>query len=470
MLARISLCATMVALFSSQALLIMPGLSSAAEWFAAPSVRVASQYDENIQLTIQPHKSTSGSTVSPKLNLGVRSDIWELNGSAEYEHKKYSDAELDTNNQYFNLGSSYRTERNTWQLSGSSVKSSVLANQKIYAGIDQYLDRVYQGVLSQYWGNLYSIPTPIAVNAQTHRNQELRSISPSWVWAMDERKQVQLSYQYSSTSYVNGSSVGLSDNSTRGVSARLSNQLDATNQVFFSAGYSVYRAPSVAHATEIDKRSIYLAEAIYPKLLASESKSASYQVGISHTFSETLSGGVSGGAWKTSAERSVQTCLQPGSFDDYLLSVTPACLVAGDTVMQKSRTTSFIFSGNLEKNFESTRANASLSRTFNPSSAGDQAQTDTLNLAYSHIITEKLTGNYSVTASKYSSEVGGISGFNYNLYQISPRLDWRWTPEVLVNMAYGYARTKRSWEPEPVASNSIYISLTYQWPRFSFSR
>ena len=455
----------MVALFSSQALLTMPGLSSAAEWFAAPSVRVASEYDENLQLTIQPHKGASGSTVSPKLNFGVRSDIWELNGSAEYEHKKYSDANLDTNNQYFNLGSSYKTERNAWQLNGSLVKSSVLANQKIYAGIDQILF-VYRNIA----GGFSAVTTPIAVNAQINRIQEVRSISPSWTWEMDERKSIQLSYQYSSASYVNGSSVGLSDYSTRGVSARLSNQLDATNQVFFSAGYSVYRAPSVAHATEIDKRSVYLAEAIYPKLLASESKSASSQVGISHAFSETLSGGVSGGAWKTSVERSVQTCLQPSDFDFQFLFGAPACLVAGNPVQQKSKTTSFIFNGNLEKKFESTRATASLSRTFNPSSAGDQAQTDTLNLAFSRLINEKLTGNFSVIASKYSSEVGGISGFNYNLYQISPKLDWQWTQESLITMTYGYIRTKRSWEPEPVASNSIYISLTYQWPKISFSR
>lgn len=457
MLARISLCATMVALFSSQALLIMPGPSSAAEWFAAPSVRVASQYDENIQLTILPHKSTSGSTVSPKLNLGVRSDIWELNGSVEYEHKKYSKAEFDTNNQYLNLGSSYRTERNTWQLNGSLVKSSVLANQGAYSGTNRILSV-----------GPYLIPDQIAVNAQTHRIQETRSISPSWIWAMDERKQVQMSYQYSSATYVNGSSVGLSDNSTRGVTAKLSDQLDPTNQVFFLASYSVYRSPDVAHATVVSQLSSWQAEAIYPKLLASESKSASYQVGISHTFSETLSGGVSGGAWKTSTERSIQTCLLPSNFIDFLLG-NPACLMAENSI-ERRRATSFTFSGNLEKNFESTRTNASLSRTFNPSSAGDQAQTDTLNLASNHLITEKLTGSFSVTASKYSSETGGISGFNYNLYQISPKLDWRWTPEVLINMAYGYTRTKRSGEPDPVASNSVYAGLTYQWPKISSSR
>src|SRR4030065_2549193 len=104
--------ALLVALFSSLEFLIIPQFSHAAEWSMEPSVRVASKYNDNIRMTAQPHNNVHGFTTAPKLDLGVRSDIWQINGSAEYERKNYSGEEgLDTNNKYLSLSSSYRAER-----------------------------------------------------------------------------------------------------------------------------------------------------------------------------------------------------------------------------------------------------------------------------------------------------------------------------------------------------------------------
>ena len=438
------------------------GVSHATEWSAKPSVRVATEYDDNIRLTTQPHNSVHGLTTAPKLDLGVRSYIWNLYGSAEYERKKYSGEKyLDTDNQYFTLGGGYSTERSTWQLYSSLIKVSTLANELVPT--NTYI----QG---------YSYYFPVVDKTQTHRMREILTISPSWQWSLDERKQLQLSYKYNSDSYVDGSSLGLSDSSTRSATIKFTNQISPVDQVFLSGIYTHFNTPEVTHAAEIDIYT-YVANAVNPLLVSNKSRSDSYQAGISHAFSESMRGVFSIASRRTNTEQLYRTCPSPNGM--YLFSATAPLLYPsfGEPCSAPyvyrtafSVQSSTVFSGSLEVLHESTNVSIAVSRNFSSGSAGDQVQNDTLSFGVKRTFASRLTGDVSGNVSKYTSETGTVSNFNYQSYQIQPSLVWQWTEELSVNVTYRYTDMKRSWESKPASSNYVYFGLVYQWPKMSFSR
>ena len=204
-------------------------------------------------------------------------------------------------------------------------------------------------------------------------------------------------------------------------------------------------------------------------LLASETKSTSYQVGITHNFSETMLGNLSVGTWHSDAQQLYRTCPSPNAM--YISPTgTPlsypvfggACLapyVYGTTFITQSTTT---FNGGLETQIDNTHVSANVSRSLYPGSSGDQVRTDNFDLGIAQNITAKLKGNLSISAHKYTSETGGIKNFDRTEHQIAPSISWYWSQELLLNMTYRYTSAKRSWEPKPVISNYMYVDLVYQ--------
>lgn len=389
-----------------------PRSAQAAEWSSRPSVRAGLEHNDNARLTIQPHNSVTGSTISPRLDLGVSSDIWQVTGSVEAVQKRFSgESGLDRDDRYYNLLTSYRTERSNWQVAGSMSKSSTLASEQI---------------------------NPDAVLIQVQKAYDTRSVNPSWTWAMNELTQLQLTYSFNSVSYVDGKRVGRFDYSTRAVSAQLTNQFDPKDQIFFSAGYSIFNVPATTF----------------------ESKSALYQAGITRTFSETVRGTLSAGARKTSNEQIGLVCT---------VSFGPFCFqTVNATVFSKG--SSPTFNGSLEKKYETTRLQVGFRREVNPSGLGAQIQTDSQNVTLSRQFSSKLTGNISARNYKSSSETGNVASVNSHFYTIEPGLHWTWMQEWSADLTYRYTYIKRAVENEPASSNATYLTVRYAWPRMSVSR
>lgn len=433
-------------------MLIAPQIVRAAEWSLEPSIRTGLEYNDNARLTLQPHDSVYGYMVAPKLMVGTRSNIWQVNGSAEYTRRNYNaDAsDLDRNDQYYTLGALLGGERSIWRLDGSLTRSSILTDHQF---------------------------DPNTGLVQVNTIQELKNLNPSWTWSMDERKQLQLTYNYSDVSFVNGSSVGLSDYSSHGVTAQFMNQLDPLNQAFFSVGYSTSRTPQVFLATASDPISIINA-ALETKITATESRSLVYQGGITHAFSETMNGTLAVGLWNTSTKQAIQTCEQPNPFYIPSLGGDPnfyplfgqPCLKATDTTLV-SKQESSIYNVSLQKQFESTRLDLALNRSFYPSGTGDQVRTDSVNLTVNKSISARLTA--SLAANTYtvrSTQSSFVANNDRSLYQIEPKLHWQWTSELDVDGSYRYTRLKRVADSTAATSNSAYLTLTYAWPKMSFSR
>jgi hypothetical protein len=276
-------------------------------------------------------------------------------------------------------------------------------------------------------------------NTDTNR----KTVTPTWSWFMTKLTQLQLTYSLSDVSYVNGESVGLYDYRYSSLSAKLSYQLEIDTQIFLLPVYSVFRTSGTT----------------------SESKTTSYQVGVTRTFSETMNGTLSVGGRDTSSEREVLVCK---------LSLGPSCLqTAQETI--SSRDSGSVYSANLEKQFETVRLTAAASRSYEPSANAQLVITDSASISLSRPFTAKLTGKLDTLAYNYnyknSSQTASVSNANdRRVYYIRPSLRWQWAPEWILNAGYRYTYAQRVSETSAATSNVAFIMLTYQSPKISISR
>ncbi len=403
-------------------LLLVSQVTSAAEWSAEPSVLVGREYNDNLRLTLQPHNAVNSISISPKIDLSVRKEIWQLDGAAELIRKRYSgDNSLDRDDRNFNIASSYQTERSMWRLSGYQTKASVLTDQ---------LNNVNTGLV------------------QVQSVQNAHSINPSWIWSMTELTQLQLGYQVTDVNYVNGSSLALYDYRSQNTTARLTRQFSSQISGLLDASYSYFRVP----ATGV------------------ESRSNNVQAGVTGTFSETLSGFLMGGLRRT-------VTIIPGGAPIYsrrYLSfgslIIPVIVQTGVTATRRDERTSSVYSANLDKTFENMRLGIVLSRALEPSGSGGQVRTDSLNLNLERPLSEKLKAYFSVGIYGVSEDTGNVTEVDRRVYQAQPRMRWQWTPELNIDATYNYIHLKRASEDRAVSARSAYLALSHQWPKMSISR
>ena len=389
-------------------------MCEAAEWSASPSIQLREDYDDNILLSTQSHQTVTSIWVTPKLDFGVASDNWQVSGGAALTRREFpGHSDLNTDAQNFTLGSSYKTERNILQLNASSVKTTYLAGATISSET---------GLFTQNTGS------------------DMNTVSPSWTWLMTESNQLQLTYSLSDTSYVNAGS-GIFDYRSSTVSGKFSNKYDAYTQIFLEYDYSIFRVP----ATNL------------------ESKTKSYQVGVTRSFSETMSATFSiGESSSLNQQQDVATCA---------LSFGSTCLIPGPQTTASNRNSSSIFNASLDKQLELLHVTAAVSRSFSPSAAGHLERTDSASLSVSRPFTEKLTGNLVASGYKVSADTGSTANVdNRRSYQIQPSLGWQWTRECNLAMGYTYTHVQSIIETKPAISHAAYLTFAYQWPRISISR
>src|SRR5690242_16288697 len=71
-------------------LLVISPLINAAEWWLSPSIKLGENYDDNILLTTAAHSSVRNTAVSPQLDFGVTSDIWQVGGEAKLTRRRFA--------------------------------------------------------------------------------------------------------------------------------------------------------------------------------------------------------------------------------------------------------------------------------------------------------------------------------------------------------------------------------------------
>ncbi len=406
------------------ALLSSPINGEAAEWTAEPAIAVSREYHNNIGLSVHPQDSVFGTIVTPSFDLGLNTPVWHLGGTASVSQRRYSGAsDLDQDDTALSISSLYSTERNTWQLNASRLRTSLLSSGQI--GSDTG-----------------------AVQAQNQ--SETNSVSPSWTWMYSETTQLQIQYLWSEVSYGNSQNVSLLDYRYQSATATLSNWLSERNQVFVTGGYSKFHVPFTGF----------------------ESDTGNVQVGATRHFSEITSGTLQAGL------RNTASITRGGNliYDKHFLTVVNGRIVdvlsSSGAVTQDSRSqnTSSVFSGDLEKKFDNTNVRMAISRALNPSGSGGQAEEDSINLVVRRNLTDLTTVYFNSYYDKTRIVEGNIANNDRTYYSFQPGATWQLSREWSADLNYMYAHIKRDYEIESAHSNSVIVTLNYRPLKMSISR
>lgn len=399
--------------------MVMPMKNMAAEWTAEPSVTARYEYNDNINLSIHPVSSVRGSLITPSLDLGVNTPIWQLSGGVSATQRRYSGQEgLDSDDSTSRMSALYRTERNTWQLTASRSQYSLLSSD----------------LISTDTGAL-----------QFQRQTLTENVTPSWTWMYSETTQLQLMYLLSKVSYGSSQSVGLFDYEYQSATATVTHRLSERDSVFVTGGYSIYQVPFTDF----------------------QSNTGNVQIGGTRNFSESMSGTLQAGL------RNTESISKGPRFVRFSTNTTSTGFIdipTGETQEVRSQNIASVFSGNIEKKFYNTNIRAAVSRALSPSGSGGQTEEDSANLAVSRNITERVSGYLNLNYSKTRGTEGNISNNNRTYYSIQPGATWQLSREWDAGLNYRFARAKRDYETESAHSNSVVLMLSYRPLKMSISR
>lgn len=396
-----------------------------------PSVRLGYEYHDNLQLTLAPHDSISGTNISPRLDAGVRSEIWGVTGFAAFTRARYSDEQVtDQDSESVGISSSYRTERNNYAISVSRVNDTTFPDE---------------------------VRDPDLGRVTVQRSRRTETVQPTWSRSLTERSRLQLSYQTSDTSYTGGDEISLFDYQQRSASATWSYLLSPRSQFFLIANHSRFRTPVISLQSQIPSAGAGILA------LASDvdSRSPGFRIGIGHEFSESLQGTLMIGQRRTTADRTVQDCL-------FNAGQIVACVNPRTVRTRDSGTT---FSGDMKKQFDKFSVTASASRDIAASGAGSEIEWDTLVVQIDRPFTARLTGMVSINGSQ-SRRITEVVSTTTDIkqYSVQPGLRWQWTRQADLNASYRYLHVERENEDRAVHSRAFFLAFSYAWDPYSFSR
>ena len=406
----------LLAVLGFLAALVAASPARSTEWSITPSVSLQELYNNNILLTPTPGPAVTGTVLTPSLGLTAQQQTWNLTGTAQWQNSRYSgQSGLNTNDQYLNLLSNYQTQRNTWGLTGTYAKESILTSTAFVADVG-------------------------LVHVQTQRIS--RTISPTWTWTISPTLNLQLGYQYNGVTYNEGAQAGLFNYSQHAANVTLSDQISTRNQIFGSAGYSYFQVPVLQFVGTDEK-----------------SNTSTAVLGLSHQFSRTFTGNLSVGAQYT---RSSENQCNP-----IILAFFGQCYAT----RAFSKNSGAIYNANLQKQFERSSVTLALGRSISPSGAGTQVLIDSGSLSANWQFSERLLGMASADAYRIRAVGTSVTELNRNYYSTSAELRWKWTRNLKVSALYEYIWVKyASGGALPARSNSVYLTLKYSWPYLTVSR
>jgi len=392
-------------------LLLLSLPAQAAEWLIEPKISLRAGYNDNIRLDTLSEESVWETAVTPSVRFGVAKENRGLFGKAYASVRRFSggsgrnsSSQLDREDYHFDTDAYYATERNRF---------SGLLNFTRDSTLDSELDQTGQVIPSR-------------------ATRERITLGPRWIGTLNEKTQADLSYNYTTVSYADEEDFRrLIEYDYHQFSAALLRQFTPRIQGTLSTAYSSYQPDS-----------------------GFDSDTVNIQVGISRSFSETLSTSWLAGYRETTSD--TLTATQTGTKKD------------------DDNNSGSVFSANITKLLEKGELSANLSRSSNPSSDGELLDTTRLILAGKYKFSEKLRSSLSISysnAETISRVSGNIRKTDEDFFRIRPKLFWKWHREWQLAAEYEYVENKDKDKKQGTARrNAFYLTLSYQPSKISISR
>ena len=373
--------------------------SEAAEWSLLPSIGVKGLYNDNLILTAQPQQATYGYWVSPAAEFAGKTERLEVSGRVAGDYVSYYGGEATQfTNIFLPVTVRYKTEKDLLGFSGGFTRDNTLMSELLDTGL---------------------------VLRFTQRNQW--TANPSWTRSITETLSVQSNFQVADTTYEDGLRLGLNDYQLFKGSGGLLYQMTEQDQIQLFGSYSNFHttnAPSSFRAS-------------FPGM----------NLSLTHAFTETLAGTVSGGP-------------------SFVSSSSQA--VSNNNTDQR---TVWLFGTSLVKKFESTSIKVNVARDILPSGFGVMLQTDRGGVTVSHDLSETLTASfdgsgYSVSGLTDLASGGTISESRF--FFATPQIAWKFSEWWKLELSYNYRWRGGESVPEAM-SNAMMFMLTYYPPKLAFS-
>jgi len=387
-----------------------------AEWSFEPSVSLRSEYNDNIQLTPDPHPTVWGMMLSPDVKFSLATETLTVTGGLNLSFNRYlNQPQLNIDNYDLSLRSRYKAERDSLQLDFDAIRDSTLVSELATTGV---------------------------VLAYAPRN--LLTVTPSWSRALTEATSISASYRYTNVRYQHTSGTNLTDYQDQSASLGMQSIVDEGKVLNLAAYYDRYETPSP------------------------QTRQNTYGVhgGYDHAFSETLRGTFLVGWRRTQSTVSSQVLICDGPIVVGICNGT----VTETTAVQKQNTSGFTLNAVLEKRSETDTVTGRLSQEIYPSGAGSLVQTQRVGINWAKQWSPTLTSN--VDAAAYQTDyIGGVvTSSNSRYYSLNSSLSWRLSEWGKLDVGYNYARQKYDTVPVAASNNVIYLSFSYAWPKLSVSR
>lgn len=405
-----------------------------------PEFSFKERFDDNVRMQIHPTHSNFISTISPGVMFGYLADDNELNTRFKWNELIYSsDSALDFSEKLVNLSHKYQ---------GESFKTDLAASYAEESSINTQLDptQIDPTQLNEREGVQILVP------------RNTKSIAPTVTYFLSEKNSLQLGYSYRDVAYDRKqnltSNLNYSDYSYQQYSATATHAYTERLSFNLTGAYSVYESanesPGVARVSIFD----------IPVTTGFSQKSTTftYQAGLQYLFDEQTQLALSAGIRDTTTDSTQFTYFRDTTIP---LQTVPQGSLSKNTVGN-------VFSASLARKSDWGNFSLSAGQQLNPASTGQQQTSTTFGAQGRYNLTERLStginANYllSESISTFSNDTSRSNNRTY--ITLSPNIQWRWTPEVNLDLSYSYRQREfgSNSNSQTITGDSVQLQFSYQ--------
>ena len=406
------------------AMLLLSSSSQAFDWFLDPSLTFTERYTDNLRLLVKPTRDNLISTFSPSLNFGYLTDENELTGNFLWNQSVYhGEDSLNFGEKILNLNDSFTADR--WSLNTTgryAIESTITTQTDVNSG----------GYVA----------------AQLPR--DTKSISPNLTYKLTETNSLQLGLSYLDVTFEKHPNLAFTDYSNGQLYSTLNHNYSNKLSFNLTGSYSLYYA-----GTSAPLLLYYNNNLAHPYLenYKQNSTTSSYQLGVQYLFDEHTTFSATAGLRDTSSTTNYQCSM-----------FVPGCSFFATHL--SSTTNGKIYSVSVKRNFERGNLNLSANQQLNPASTGSQQQSTSLNGSGLYHLDERwslgITGLYQIVETIAASNSSTIFNYNRTYKSISPNIQWKWTPEVNLQLSYTYSDQYFTSSNLTALANNVQLQFIYQ--------
>ncbi len=381
--------------------------TSSKEYLIEADVDARAEYNDNIFLTPLQHDSVTGLIVTPTIKGIIKETHWQADMAARLRSNNYSDANINSNDKYFDVTGKYTAERNIFSLNANyDLDSNLNSASSDFGIVGRRINRKKQGVTPQY------------------------------TRLMTERLYLNMSYAYFDIEYLDAANTGFTPYITKTGAASLVYSLTEKDRITLSMTAVDYTS----------KDSLLTYQLFMPRL------------GIEHEFSKTLSANFLAGI-----SRRNSTSLRTQTFDFF---GNPIDVTREVDFNDRG----FVLNAGITKQLEKGSATATISRDNTANSFGGLNVVDRLKIGYNTGLSELLKFTLNARYEVYNA-VGSVTrNTDRKILFFEPILRYSISRYWDVHGSYRYSQRRFDRDNisnKTPSSNRVYVGLSYNFPSLS---